>query len=171
MVRRFHDAVADFVPPADAVWQTLVGAPSGGIVCHNDLAPVNTIFRGGSPIAFIDWDYAAPAPPIWDLACAVWSFVPLADDAFCRRHGYPSESRGRRLRVFCDAYGLDDRDRSALLDVVRARELAMYATVRRGAAEGHPNYRQVWEATGGSRWLESVAFLDANRAEWQSHLE
>ncbi|MEP6665725.1 MAG: hypothetical protein ABJA81_04690 [Nocardioidaceae bacterium] len=47
LVRRFHDAVAGFVPPAQAQWRFLVDAPRQGIVCHNDLAPVNTIICGG----------------------------------------------------------------------------------------------------------------------------
>ena len=28
LLRRYHDAVADFVPPADAAWQVGVGAPT-----------------------------------------------------------------------------------------------------------------------------------------------
>ncbi len=170
LVRRCHEAVADFEPPVDAQWQFLDGAPRDGIVCHNDLAPVNAIYRTDRPVAFIDWDYAAPASPTWDLACAAWSFVPLADDEFCHRYGYPAERRGSRLRVFCDAYGLDGDDRAGFLDVVRARELAMYETVRRGAERGHPTYSQVWQQTKGQRWLDAVAFLDERRDEWQQHL-
>ncbi len=151
-------------------WQSLVGAPEDGIVCHSDLAPVNTIYSHGHPRVFIDWDYAAPAPPVWDVACAAWSFVPLEDDGFCRRYGYPSESRGPRLRLLCDSYGLDDQGRRTLLDTVRAREMAMYETVRRGAEAGRPSYRRVWNETRGVRWLEAVRYLEENRADWQQHL-
>ncbi|MGE5830866.1 MAG: phosphotransferase, partial [Micromonosporaceae bacterium] len=98
LIRRFHDSVAGFVAPADATWQFLPNAPRGGIVCHNDLAPVNTLYVDGRPRAFIDWDFAAPAPPEWDLACAAWSFVPLYDDDYCRRYAYPAAPRGPRLR-------------------------------------------------------------------------
>jgi hypothetical protein len=170
LVHRCHEAVADFVPPADAQWQILEDAPREGIVCHNDLSPVNTIYREDRPFAFIDWDYAAPASATWDLACAAWSFVPLADDAFCHRYGYPFEPRGPRLRVFCDAYGLDGHDRNGFLDVVREREMAMYETVRRGAERGHPTYSQVWQQTEGKRWLEAVAYLDEHHEEWQAQL-
>ena len=54
LVREFHDLTA--------------GTPLAGdaqVVCHNDLAPNNTVYSpGGSglcPVAFIDWDLAAPA--------------------------------------------------------------------------------------------------------------
>ena len=170
LVRRFHDAVAGFEPPVDAAWQYLSEAPRDGIVCHNDLAPVNAIFRHGQPVAFIDWDYAAPAPRVWDVACAVSSFVPLLDDEFCRRHGYSLAPRGPRLRLFCDAYGLEGTERETLLDVLRNRELAMYETVRRGAEAGHPTYAAVWAETKGRRWLDIVGYQDDQRRVWQSHL-
>jgi aminoglycoside phosphotransferase (APT) family kinase protein len=88
-------------------------------VCHNDLAPVTTIYFDHRPIAFIDWDFAAPAPSLWDVAYAAWSFVLLSSDEFCRRYGYSTDARGPRLRAFCDAYGMDERDRGRLLDTVR----------------------------------------------------
>ncbi|TJY69364.1 hypothetical protein E4J89_10545 [Arthrobacter sp. CAU 1506] len=38
LLRAFHDAVADFVPPANAVWNTELAHPDGGrIVGHNDV--------------------------------------------------------------------------------------------------------------------------------------
>ena len=68
LVRRFHDAAASFTPPHDAAWVRLPGLPGEGpVVCHHDLAPYNTIYRDGEPVAFIDWDAASPAPPIWTL--------------------------------------------------------------------------------------------------------
>jgi Phosphotransferase enzyme family len=85
-------------------------------VCHNDLAPVTTIYFDHRSIAFLDWDFAAPAPSLWDVAYAAWSFVLLSSDEFCRRYGYSTDARGPRLRAFCDAYGMDERDRGRLLD-------------------------------------------------------
>ncbi len=64
LVRRLHDALADFVPPPGAVWRCpSIGrrAPDGPIG-HNDLQPANTVYAGGLPYGFIDWD--RPAPPL-----------------------------------------------------------------------------------------------------------
>jgi aminoglycoside phosphotransferase (APT) family kinase protein len=169
LIRRFHDAVAGFVVPSDAAWQFQPNAPRNGIVCHNDLAPVNTVYVDNRPRAFIDWDFAAPARPEWDLACAAWSFVPLYDDGYCRRHGYSAAPRGPRLRLLCDAYGLTDR--AGFIDLIRARELALYDLVRLGAAAGDPHYTTVWRDTAGQRWLDSINYLDRERDEWTRHLE
>ena len=133
LIRRFHDAVAGFDPPPDAAWKTshqptglATGALPGSdlVVCHNDLAPYNTIYTPQRrPCALIDWDLAAPGPATWDLAYAAWRFVPLYTDGDCRLIGLPARPRGPRLRTFCEAYGLDDRDN--FLDLVRQRLLSI----------------------------------------------
>jgi phosphotransferase family enzyme len=169
LVRRYHDAVAGFVPPADAKWQFQGNAPRRGIVCHNDLAPVNTIYVDDEPRAFIDWEFAAPAPAEWDLACAAWSYIPLYDDEFCRQYGYSTAPRGPRLRLLCDAYGLTER--AGFIDVIRDRELALYDMVRSGAQTGDPRYLPVWRETRGQRWLDAVAYLDRERDTWTRYLE
>lgn len=137
-IRRFHDAVRSFQPPPGSVWNPNHG-PGGpqldGIVCHNDLAPYNTIYAPGRPPAFIDWDLASPAPYTWDLTYAAWRFVPLFTDADCARIGTPVRPRGERLRMFCDAYGLEGRDRAEFLDLLRVRLLAQDVAFARHSLE------------------------------------
>jgi hypothetical protein len=100
LIRDLHVATRSFVAPPDARWQFMVGAPrDGGVICHNDLSPDNTVYEpAGKPRAFIDWDLAAPAPPLWDLAWAAYRFVPLYADADCERLGYPVGRQAERLR-------------------------------------------------------------------------
>ena len=40
----------------------------------------NTVFSEERPAAFIDWDLSAPGPRWWDVAYALWHFVPLYGD-------------------------------------------------------------------------------------------
>ncbi|MDD6792702.1 MAG: phosphotransferase, partial [Thermobifida fusca] len=77
LLRRYHDATVGFVPPRDAVWQLPERAPRE-VICHGDVAPYNTVFRTGLPVAFIDFDAAHPGPRLWDLALAAYRFVPLS---------------------------------------------------------------------------------------------
>src|SRR3954452_6516709 len=44
----------------------------GEIICHADHGPWNCVYRGGMPIAWIDWDSCRPDEPILDLAQAAW---------------------------------------------------------------------------------------------------
>jgi hypothetical protein len=87
-----------------------VGTPLAGdqqVVCHNDLSPRNTVYRdlgdGLVPVAFIDWDIAAPGERVHDIAHLCWQFVGL---------GAPAVNGWKPLlRAICDAYGDFERDR------------------------------------------------------------
>jgi aminoglycoside phosphotransferase (APT) family kinase protein len=84
-------------------------------VCHGDLGPWNTVYPDGLPIAFIDWDAAGPREPLVDIAAAAYAFVPLEPDRQLREAGFdPPPDPGARLRLFVDAYGLPERQRSCL---------------------------------------------------------
>lgn len=160
LLRRYHDAVETFVPPSDARWRTMPGAPPAGdatIIAHNDLAPYNTIYRGGAPAAFIDWDLAAPATPEWDLAYAAWRFVPLYNDADLPDLGWPTLDRPRRLRVLCDAYHLEHR--AGFVDVIEARMQSVIETLRTWGEAGVPGFAEMWRtghADGPRRDLDHL---------------
>ncbi|MGR6922360.1 phosphotransferase [[Actinomadura] parvosata] len=95
LVREFHDLTEG---------SALAGG--GEVVCHNDLSPKNTVYRDGGaglrPVAFIDWDIAAPGRRVHDVGHVCWQYAGLAPGA------EPAEA-ARRVRVICDGYGLADR--------------------------------------------------------------
>jgi hypothetical protein len=105
-IRRYHDAVASFVPSPDAVWR--VGRKQrcpGEVVCHGDLGHWNAIWRDGRIVGAIDWDFAEPDSPLRDLGTAALGVVPFLGDESARRHFPRPPDRRRRLAVLSDAYG------------------------------------------------------------------
>ena len=89
LLRRFHDATAGtaWAGPAD-------------VVCHRDLGPHNTVYRGTQAVRIIDWDDdVSPGRRVEDVADAVWGFCDLVDD-----HAAVAE-QARRLALACEAYG------------------------------------------------------------------
>lgn len=121
LIRGLHDGLATFSPPVGSHWRLDSRAPKGDLICHNDLSPPNTIYRGGTPQAFIDWDFATPSTAVWDLSYAVRTFVPLYSDTDCQQMGYEAGQRSERLRLFCQAYGMDAQTRRDLLPAVQYR--------------------------------------------------
>ena len=86
LLRAFHDATSGFTEPASTTWYLPPREPRE-VICHGDIAPYNSVFRDGRPVAFIDFDTAHPGPRVWDVAYAAYRFVPLAGpDNFDARH-------------------------------------------------------------------------------------
>jgi len=95
LVREFHDLTAF----------------DGEVVCHNDLSPKNTVYDAAlMPIAFIDWDIAAPGRRIEDVAHACWQYIGLGPSI-----GDVAGAAGQ-IGVVADAYGGIARD--ALVETI-----------------------------------------------------
>jgi hypothetical protein len=109
LLRRYHDLIADFRAPAGGVWQFVYPDESQHeVICHNDVAPYNMIYQGGEPSALIDWDTAGPGPRIWDIAYALYRFIPLSYVQDIQGLGLAEPTnQARRLRLFYRAYGLE----------------------------------------------------------------
>lgn len=102
LVRRLHKAAASFRTDDDG-WREHQGRQgTDELVSHGDLGPWNVAYQEGRPTGIIDWDHCEPITPVVDFGLAAWNFVPLGDDRF--------PDTPRRLRLFCDAYGLSGAD-------------------------------------------------------------
>jgi hypothetical protein len=134
LIREFHDAAATF-PWAGREWCSETQQPSE-TVCHNDLGPGNTVFRDGLPVAFIDWEWAAPGPRSWDLGLVAWRLAPFWRDEKCRAHGLPTGTadKARRFRLLLDAYGVEAHVEIVHVTIVRMRDF--WERARKRAAAG-----------------------------------
>lgn len=154
-LRRYHDAVADFVPPAGAQWRTSGRAwRPGEIVGHNDAAPYNAVWTPASArrpsaatgerlVGFFDWDFAAPCSPLWDLAFVVFSWVPLHARDVVTAEGFTRfADRPRRLRLLLDAYGYTGTV-PCVLAAVEARVVDHARGLRELAAAGDPLFTRL----------------------------
>ncbi|MEP6624616.1 MAG: phosphotransferase [Acidimicrobiia bacterium] len=174
IVRSFHDAVDDFRPTGARTWRFGTGPlgpaelASGEIVCHNDIAPYNIVVRDGRVVGIIDWDLAAPAIPAWDVAFTAWTFAPIHGPTLVRDLGAPVDV-GRRLRLLCDAYDVEDR--AGFLDLVRRRMDASIDGIETWAAQGEPGFVRMIANGHVVRMRTDQAILVAHRDEWSAALE
>lgn len=133
---RYHDAVAGFVPPEGAVWRSGRAWEPGLVIGHNDIQPGNAAWEDGRLTGFFDWEWASPVTREEDLAVALFSWVPFTVGRAAAATGAAGVSgRGRRLRLFLDAYGFDG-DVARLLATTAARMRSSAEGIRRGASEG-----------------------------------
>lgn len=109
LLRDLHDATRSFDHADDDAWAMRQTDPDGcDVICHNDFAPYNLIFRSGMPVAVIDFDLAGPGPRLWDVAYGAYWLTPLAFAAPDLRHIARRDLRGGspRLKAFCRSYGV-----------------------------------------------------------------
>jgi hypothetical protein len=172
LLRRMHDAQAGFESPREAAWQLPPTAPSGDeLVCHHDLFWPNLIFRDGLPVALIDWDLAAPASRLHDVASAVNYWAPLRQDEQAIEWGVPIDRRGERMRSLCDAYGLDAAGRAGLLDIVAERVATWIEAYRVwGRDERRPGWAALWDRVGDVNLVTKQRWFVEHRAELERYL-
>jgi hypothetical protein len=156
LVRQFHDLTAG---------TSLAG--SCEVVCHNDLSPRNTIYRDRAgvlqPVAFIDWDIAAPGKRIHDIAHVCWQYVglgPQIEDA---------ARACRQVRIICDAYGLADR--AAVVDTILWWQDRCWRGIRAAAATGDPSMTRLHDSGVTQEVRQQHEWVARHRAELQAALQ
>lgn len=157
LLRKFHDTTKKITVPPDA--QFMLAIQDDGkqdVICHNDFAPYNCVFKNGHIVGIIDFDTVAPGSRIRDIAYAVYRFAPLVTNVHCHDMGWQSApDRAIRLQKFCDAYGLEDR--SGLIDMViqRLEELIQFIRDESSNLEHIPVY------------TEDIAYIQENRKTFE----
>lgn len=105
LLRQLHDAT-----------RALASSLRGEVVCHHDPGPNNTVFRDGQPVAFIDFDFAAPGHPLEDVGYMAWAWCISS-----RPDRGPATKQARQVRILADDYGLSPIDRGRLPAAIRER--------------------------------------------------
>jgi thiamine kinase-like enzyme len=158
-----HEA-ARSIDSAGSTWSTELADPLGGhLVCHNDVCFENVVFRDGVAVGLIDFDFAAPGRPVYDVAQMARMCVPVDDELSAARLGWDPAERPERLRLVADAYGLQDDERRDLLDVLADTIARGGEFVRRRVEAGDPNFIKMWDDMGG------MERFDRRRRWWAAH--
>lgn len=130
IIRSYHDAVESF-DWHDYEWKaTFQLHDRADIVTHNDFGVQNCVFVAGLPHGMIDFDEAAPGTREWDLAYTFYFFVPMHPHA-------DFTDAPRKLRLMCDAYGLEDRSKiiETMVERVARESEAALALIAQGGKE------------------------------------
>lgn len=148
LMRRFHDAARSFERRSDDTWSDEMVDPAGGsIICHNDVCLENVVFQDGEAIGLLDFDFAAPGRPVYDLACFARMCVPIDDDENRPQLGWQPADLPTRLRLIADEYGLAAEERREMVQ-------ALDGTIVRGGEFYCARSRQATQTSSrcGTRW-------------------
>ncbi|MDP9253206.1 MAG: phosphotransferase [Chloroflexota bacterium] len=164
LLRRYHDVVSGFSSPSGATWR-LVAPTEHELICHNDWSPWNALFREGQLAVMLDWDLAGPGSRLWDLANAAYCWVSLISEARL----FSLADRARRTRLFCDAYGLEDR--SELLSTMSLRIDYVARFIEARAREGEPGFVKLASWDTPAKMDNDVACLAKHRSTFERALK
>jgi thiamine kinase-like enzyme len=171
MLRLYHDAVSDF--PFDETWQSLDNAPvNHEVLCHNDFAIYNIIFKNKKPVAIIDFDHAGPGPRLWDIAYTLYTCVPLSRYNLSKTaeeivYYDPVQDAGRikqRVKLFFEAYGEPIEEN--YLEMVVLRLEGLCKTIERKAREGDLAFQKMVAEGHVEHYQNEVKFIREHGHEW-----
>jgi hypothetical protein len=155
LMRQFHDLTAG----TDL-------AAGGQVVCHNDLSPKNTVDRdlgaGLRPVAFIDWDIAAPGERVHDVAHACWQYAGLGPEV------QDVGRAARQIRVVCDSYGLADP--RAVVDTILWWQDRCWRGILAAAAAGDAAMIRLRDAGTATSVRAQYDWVTAHRAGLEAGL-
>ncbi len=145
-LRRYHAAVADFVPPTDARWREGETWRPGLIVAHNDAAPYNAVWNADGLVGFVDWDMAGPVAVELDVAWVAFSWTPFHAPHVVAAEGFTDlAARLPRLELFLREYqwaGTTDD----ILALIGQRLTLQLTLMTQAAASGDPTYQRMLSA-------------------------
>ncbi len=154
IIRAFHRAAVSFQMPEGAQWNTRYQQNKQDIICHNDLAPWNLVC-GPDRWIFIDWDGAAPATRLWDLAWSSISFPPFEP-------GCDLRASAVAMHALLNGYGLDKASYEELIRLMVTRARAEYGLIIEGAATGQQPWVRLHAEAHHQYWGPVADYIDRN---------
>lgn len=172
MLSLYHDAVSDF--PLSEDWKPMDNTPNKmEVVCHNDFAIYNIIFKQEKPVGIIDFDVAGPGPRLWDIAYTLYTCIPLS-----RLHHTetgeivyynPSQDADRikqRVQLFFESYGYDEDMEEEYLAMVVLRLEGLCNYMKRKASEGDLAFKKIIDEGHLEFYKKEIKFIREHGNEW-----
>ncbi|GAF17104.1 LOW QUALITY PROTEIN: hypothetical protein JCM19046_1583 [Bacillus sp. JCM 19046] len=168
--REYHDAVSNF---RFGDWEPMQGTPSPlEVICHNDFAFYNLIFRNEKVVGIIDFDVAAPGPRQWGIAYTLYTCVPLSrqwHDETGALVPYDAERDGNRIKQrikrFLTSYGMPEM-KQGVFEMVILRIESLCAYIREKANEGDVAFQNMIDEGHLTHYKKDLMFIRTQYQDW-----
>lgn len=173
LLRIYHDATVDFKFYKDDKWfLEYKGDLAKEVICHNDVAPYNMTFIYNEPVGIIDFDTACPAPRVWDIAYALYRFVPLGREVYdgnkksYRNYEDEIDANERKILIkyFLEGYGWDNT--LEVLENVILRLEALVSLFDKECENGNEAFIKMRDEGHQKFYIDEIAFIKKNMREW-----
>jgi thiamine kinase-like enzyme len=167
----FHRA-SSLVSAHLPTWSDELADPAGGtVVCHNDVCMENVVFRDGVAVGLLDFDFASPGRPLYDLAQFARMCVPIDDELSAGRLGWNISDNPARLRLVTDAYRVAAKARQQFIEILDHTMNRGEDFVRRRVAAGDENFIIMLKEMGGiERYERRRHWWESRRTEFVTAL-
>lgn len=162
LIRDLHEAASSFAVPEGAQWNTRYEQSGHDLICHNDLAPWNLVC-GESRWTFIDWDAAAPATRLWDLAWTCISFPPFEPSC-------DFAAAASAMHSLLSGYALDPSHYGELIGLMITRARAEHDLIVEGAQAGQQPWVKLYEEEHHLYWGPVADYISRNASALEAAL-
>jgi hypothetical protein len=162
LLKKYHDIGRDYMGEllGDEKWMLPVVKPTE-VMCHGDFAPYNVTLIDGKPMGIIDFDTLHPGPALWDIAYAVYRFVPFTSPENPDHYDNLDEQI-RKMKLFMDSYGatVGHREELPAMMIKRLTALVDYMTAQ--ADEGNKDFAKNLEACHDIIYINDINYIINN---------
>lgn len=165
LLRCYHDVGEKYMQKLTGkeVWMLPKKEPQE-VMCHGDFAPYNLTFVDGAVHGIIDFDTLHPGPRLWDIAYAVYRWIPFVSPA---NPDYREnlDEQIRRIKLFADTYGLCVDARNQLPKMMMERIQSLVSYMQREAENGNEDVLKNIEDGHMKMYLDDIQYICENESK------
>jgi hypothetical protein len=162
LLKEYHDIGSEYLHElhGDEKWMLSAVEPAE-VMCHEDFAPYNVTLIDGKPAGIIDFDTLHPGPALWDIAYAVYRWVPFTSPDN-PDHYDDTPEQIRKMKVFLDAYGATEKQRVELPAMMVKRLTALVEFMTAEANGGNRDFAKNIEDGHATIYRNDINYIINN---------
>jgi len=162
LLRSYHDAGARYIDKLTNKEEWMLGTIDPiEVMCHGDFAPYNVTIIDGKAFGIIDFDTLHPGPRMWDIAYAVYRWVPFTNPSNpdCDSS---LEEQIRKAKLFLDTYGIKIEEREFLPRMMVDRLTNLVNYMKNQAEKGNVDFQKNIEEGHLDLYLNDIEYILKN---------